>query len=87
MFPHNPPRPDLTTSQFFKLYGTVFRNNPVFYKAFFYYSGLKLEAGEKHLSFDAFEDYYKHAGDYNGIAEFEAAADEANFVYPKPSTK
>lgn len=59
----------------------------MFYKAFFYYSGLKLEAGEKHLSFDAFEDYYKHAGDYNGIAEFEAAADEANFVYPKPSTK
>ena len=87
MFPLNPPRPDLTTSQFFKLYGRVFRDNPVFYNAYFYYTGLKLQAGEKHLSFVAFEDYNKHAGDYDGIAEFEAAADKANFEYPKPSTK
>ena len=87
MFPLNSPRPDLTTSQFFKLYSRVFRDNPVFYKAFFYYTGLKLQAGEKHLSFFAFEDYYKHVDDYDGIAEFEAAADEANFVYPNPSTK
>jgi hypothetical protein len=79
MFPDNPPRPDLTTSQFFKLYGAVYKNNPVFYKSYFYYTGLRQQARMKYLNFASFDDYYKNAKDYDSIAEYEVFSDESKF--------